>query len=81
MADRPFYEITRVFFDGKHGQIYLLTVKEEGEYIMELHQSQDKFDPKTKQKVIYNGDEISRATIIAMKPNKYEFIDGTFTYD
>ena len=81
MVDRPFYEITRVFFDGKHGQIYLLTVKQEGEYIIELHQSQDKYNPKTGQKIIYQGESINRATIIAMKPNKYEFIDGAFTFD
>lgn len=81
MTDRPFYEMIRVFFDGKHGEVFMMTVKQEGEYILELHQSQDKYDKKSGTRKHIGEEEINRATIIAMKPGKYEFIDGVFTYD
>ena len=76
----PFYEITRLYFDGKHGQLFKLSVKAEDEYILELHQSQNKFDLKTKTKQVYEGEDINRGTVILMKAT-YQFIDGAFTYD
>lgn len=78
----PCYEIEPIYPDRKHGNIHVLSIRKEGEYIIELHQSETKLNnqnPNDKIGIAY--DSANRGTIFLMKAKDFEFIDGAFTYD
>lgn len=42
LLEKPTYEVEEFKPDGKHGTIYMFNVKNEDDYIIELHQSNEK---------------------------------------